>query len=168
MKASLQSIVATATIGLALSAQAPAKAFLVTINGSNYDVTSQRISYNSHTDLMTGQPWWGDGNLAQLFASTVAYNLGTISAFGNTTGPIFAYGINNEAHPLLGKAHIYQWDSSTHSFLGETLDFAVATFIPPTPPAPSPVPLPAPILGSFVAFKMSRRLRTRLKTRPNP
>lgn len=143
-----------------LVAGSPAQALIVTINGSDYDVLRQRINYNDNRTLMESQPWWGDENLAITFANTVGYGLGRISAYGETSGPIFAYTINSSVYPVAGHAFGFPYGPRTQSGLGETLDFAVATAIPA--PASAAVPAPLPILASFAAYGWSRRLRAKI------
>jgi hypothetical protein len=100
------------------------------------------MSYSSHTDLMTSQSWWGKPRIVSTIADTAAWSLGTISAFNHSTGPIFAFSIVAGAHPLAGDAfHGRSWPhpriERTRSNLRESLEFAVASLVPPPPAPPS-------------------------------
>jgi hypothetical protein len=137
----------------------PAQAFIVTVDQKEYDVKTERINYNNYQSTFISQPWWGNRTLAQQFSNSVAFNLGTISAYGNTSGPIFAYTLNSSVYPVAGVAYNFIYGSTTQSGLGETLDFAVATFIPPVP-----VPGPVPILAALASLHSSRRIRKRIQS----
>lgn len=151
--------IAPAVLGCCTLAHNPAQAFIVTVDQKDYDVSIAKINYNNFQSTFESQPWWENRTLAQQFSNSVGFNLGTISAYGGTSGPIFAYTLNNSVYPVAGVAYNFLYGSTTQSGLGENLDFAVATFIPP-----NPVPAPVPILAALATIHSSRRIRKRIQS----
>ncbi len=68
----------------------PAQAVVVTVNGTDYDITNQSTTYNASTSLLQSQPWWGDPVLASSFANAVGSQLGGVNISG-AFGPAFAF-----------------------------------------------------------------------------
>jgi hypothetical protein len=73
-----------------------AQAYVVTVGGVQYDVTTFTGSYNNNTSKFATpansgvMPWWGNQATATAFATAVGTNLGTPN-FSGQEGPYFAY-----------------------------------------------------------------------------
>ena len=146
-----------------------AQAFVVTVDGEAWDVTTFTGTYNANISKFASppapgvMPWWGSSDDALLFASAVGDGLGAPNANG-VDGPYFGYlrfqGSNFiqsytfKATPPPGSKALSIATSTT---------WAQATRY--TPPAPVPGPLPA--LGATVAFGFSRQLRKRINNSSN-
>jgi hypothetical protein len=164
---------AKSTLGVALAmgvlTAGQAKAFVVTVNSLQYDVTTFFGTYNANTSQFATaanggvMPWWGSSSLASQFATQVGSNLGT----GNEgAGPLFGYQIstNNSSqvttNVLVPSSVIITVDVSK----AQSYYWAKASLVA-QPAAPVPGPLPA--LGAAAAFGFSRQLRKRIKRSTN-
>jgi hypothetical protein len=154
---------ALATISLSPGS---AQAYVVTVGGVQYDVTTFTGTYNDNISKFATpanggvMPWWtgaavGEGILANAFATQVGLGLGLPNS---GTGPAFGYrdfgGIQN-----------FRVNSSNTTFNqavghGQTFTYAQATLY-------TPVPGPLPLFGAAAAFGFSRKLRKRIKLAPN-
>ena len=152
-----------------------AQAYVVTVGGVQYDVTTFTGTYSANTSKFAlpanggVMPWWGDSlpyNIANGFALAVGSSLGAPN-YGGDYGPIFAYIYNPGFPPMLPPqvaGRIYR--ISTSSTLdaapapGAVITYAQATLY--TAPAPGPLPL----FGAAAAFGFSRKLRKRIKLEP--
>jgi hypothetical protein len=142
-----------------------AQAYVVTVNGVQYDVTTFTGSYDANTSkfaLPPGgvMPWWGDNVLSGTFATAVGANLGLPNSYvANTSGPVFAYttdsgyvdGNNWCSASCTGNPEYYTANSNA------SVVYAQATLYT------TPVPAPLPLLGSAAALGFCRRLRSRSK-----
>jgi hypothetical protein len=149
-------------IGLALHA-GDARALVVEVGGSNYDVTTVSGTYNGLLTTLSAQPWFGNATLAQTFATELSSGLGLPA--NNAYGPIFATGVVNDELGLVVFGAYYDdangstgWNS--FGLADDTLVFAQAQL---QPPAPSAVPAPLSLFGAMAGFGMSRRLRARIQ-----
>ena len=144
-----------------------AQAYVVTVGGVQYDVTTFTGSYSANTSKFAlppapgVMPWWGSQSLASQFALAVAGGLG----FPNnapTVGPFFGFVNDGEAviaqafSPSLGGSGL----TGAGAGYGVTRTWAQATLY--TAPAPGPLPL----FGAAAAFGFSRKLRKRIKLAP--
>ena len=168
--ASFPKLVFVAAAALAAISLSPgsAQAFVVTVSGQQYDVTTFTGTYNSNTiKFQTAanggmMPWWGSLALSQNFAAAVANSLGTPN-YGGAYGPIFGHKYSS---PFVN-GKIY--NNTTHVVANaapgptETRTWAQATLY--TPPAAA-VPAPLPLFGTAAAFGFSRKLRKRIKLAP--
>jgi hypothetical protein len=152
---------ALAAIGLSPGS---AQAYVVTVGGVQYDVTTFDTTPNStptaFATLNNGgvMPWWGDAQLAQDFATQVNSQLGYPNcsiAGGCGGGPFFAF-----RKP--GNTDSYLWYQPTGALRGpqgngpnQFRTFAQATLYT----APGPLPL----FGAAAAFGFSRKLRKRIQ-----
>ena len=143
-----------------------AQAYVVTVGGIQYDVTTFTGTYNDNISKFATpanggvMPWWeggGSGLLAQQFATQVGLGLGLPNS-GPVSGPAFGYrdfgGIQN-----------FRVNSSNTTFNqavghGQTFTYAQATLYT------APVPGPLPLFGAAAAFGFSRKLRKRIKLAP--
>ena len=146
-----------------------AQALVVTVGGTQYDVTTFTGSYNSDTNKFETaansgvMPWWGsDSSLAEAFASQVGLEMG-LPNYSNTHGPLFAWRFRlqdaiDNCYYIGGTIGCGIANSSN------THVYAQAT--PYAPPSTPPVPGPLPLFGAAAAFGFSRKLRKRIKLAP--
>jgi len=158
-----------AAVALAAMSLSPgaAQAYVVTVDGVQYDVTTFTGTYNDNTSKFETaandgvMPWW-ESTMANRFAAAVGSSLGEPNiSNGNTRSPIFAnrFGtdstISGRYWSVNGRGGLYQF----FAISSESLVWAQATLY--TPPAPAPAPLP--LFGAAAAFGFSRRLSSRSK-----
>ena len=134
-----------------------ARALVVTVNSTQYDVTTFSGSYNNSFAKFSSvfMPWYGDTTLAQNFAAAVGAGLDYVNDT-SLNSPYFAtslsggdvnmwYTFRNNSSAMYGGAiprnDSYQWAE------------AVA------------VPGPVPILGIPVVVAYCRKLKERIKAR---
>jgi hypothetical protein len=166
IQAALGAVATLATIGLS---QGSAQAYVVSVGGVQYDVTTFTGTYNDNTsNFQIGMmPWWGNQTAALEFASAVGTEAGT-----NWDGEIGAYfGYNQstyETYNYVTSAHTHSSDSYLNGFthddwvwVDQDVLWAKATL---ASPSAAPAPGPLPILGAAAAFGASRKLRRRIKT----
>ncbi len=163
---------ATALAAISLS-PGSAQAYVVTVGGVQYDVTTFTGSYDANTSKFAlpanggVMPWWGSFSIANQFASAVGAALGAPN-YGGDYGPIFANsyipGTPEEMLPPQVVGRIYRISTSsnlnTSPAPDAVLTYAQATLY--TAPAPGPLPL----FGAAAAFAFSRKLRKRIKLEP--
>jgi hypothetical protein len=174
------------TLGVLTTGQA--QAFVVTVGGVQYNVTTFTGSYNDHKSKFAQtpgggvMPWWGDSSLATQFSNALGYSLGTpnsietLSAGSRTNmdvGPYFAYNsiVDKITFLLTDTAATYHPNTSPLIFsvdLNSSVTWAqVAPKREPRDTEPSTVPGPVPAIGAFAAFGFSRKLRKRIKLSTN-
>ena len=148
---------------------APARAVVINVGGVDWTISAEVVNPGTNIDFfkttyITSQPWAGDGNLANDFASALGNQL-TLPNPSNY-GPYFAFN-------AVGTATDYDIGVSASSNGSGALAFTVGSDQPYTyaraSRGPSTVvPGPLPVLGGMAAFGWSRRLRRRvtLVTRP--
>jgi hypothetical protein len=152
-----------------------AQAYVVTVGGVQYDVTTFTGSYNANISKFETaanggvMPWWGGGyDLGGLFATAVRENLGTPNSYsGNTSGPIFS--VEAWDGDVGGKI----WCTADCSGLTNPISigwlasnsvvYAQATLYT----APTAAPGPLPLFGAAAAFGFSRKLRKSIKRSTN-
>ena len=142
-----------------------AQAYVVTVGGVQYDVTTFTGTYNDNigkfrTPANGGvMPWWSNESLANAFSTALAGSLG----FPNLAGraPNFAWGCSAPACPaLFWKAYNGTSVITDSNGTNQTRTYATATLY-------TPAPGPLPLLGAGSAFGFSRKLRKRIKLAPN-
>jgi hypothetical protein len=133
-----------------------AQAYVVSISGVRYDVTTFTGDYNNNASRFTTaeMPWWGSSALAQTFATAVDNNVGVAPNFGYAVngGLVSSWGYRQP--PAQPSAGIYNFTSPQ----GEPNSYAIASLVVERTPAP------LPLLGAAAAFRFSRRLRRRRTT----
>ena len=165
IQAALGAVATLATIGLS---QGSAQAYVVSVYGVQYDVTTFTGSYDNYTgNFQSGMmPWWGNQAAAMEFANAVGAQLNTNAWSG---GPLFGYtppiwivedGIMLYRSPVNTVKYWYGDIYNGSVFAEEDYVWAKATLA--SPPAAS-APGPLPILGAAAAFGASRKLRSRIK-----
>jgi len=142
-----------------------AQAFVVTVGGVQYDVTTFTGTYNSNSSKFNTaangglMPWWSSTGSS----SAVAF----ATAVGNFFGPNTYYAWNDQGASFITPAtrlQVILWQGTGYTGTGvaanSSLKYAVASLVP------APVPGPLPILGVGAAFGFSRKLRKRIKKVP--
>jgi len=171
--ASLAKSALAAAVAVGTLAAGHAQAYVVTVEGVQYDVTTFTGTYNANTSkfaLPPGgvMPWWGSQALADSFATAVGANLGTPNTYdGNTSGPVFAYGTQPEVASVIivGKNWcIANCNYNPDDYRANLFDSVV--YAQATPLYTAPVPAPLPLFGAAAAFGFSRQLRKRIKRAP--
>jgi hypothetical protein len=166
------------TLGVLTTGQA--QAFVVTVGGVQYNVTTFTGSYNDHKSKFAQtpgglMPWWGDSSLATQFSNALGYSLGTpnsietLSAGSRTNmdvGPYFAYNsiVDKITFLLTDTAATYHPNTSPLIF---SVDLNSSVTWAQVDPKTSAVPGPLPAIGAFAAFGFSRKLRKRIKLSTN-
>lgn len=70
----------------------PARALLITVDGVEYDISSQKDSWLDGASYLELEPWFADSSGATAFAFMSAYFLAGDPGIANgLSGPIFAY-----------------------------------------------------------------------------
>jgi hypothetical protein len=167
------------TLAMAALTAGQAQAFVVNVEGQDWDVTTFTGSFNDNeAKFNVGEmPWWGSESLASLFAGAVGSSLGAPNGLHATLrswGPKFSFAACDTTCGYLGQYSVELTSGSPvvtpglepkglESNGGRPLTWARAT--PYTPPAGAPGPLPA--LGVAAAFGYSRKLRKRIKCSTN-
>jgi hypothetical protein len=166
--ASFPKLVLGAAAALAAISISPgsAQAFVVTVGGAQFDVTTFSGRYNDNsTKFETAAsggvvPWWGNSTMAYDFATAIGTNLGIYVE--NPGGPLFAYDMQSTNN--------YYWfsyaDNSFNISNGYIGTDQVRFYAEATPLA-APAPGPLPLFGAAAAFGFSRKLRKRIKLAPN-
>ena len=145
-----------------------AQAFVVTVGGQDWDVTTFTGNYNVNTSKFGlppapgVMPWWGSFSLAREFALATRENLGSPPQTQGHNAPFFGYEQDVNVPNL---TWVYSYFSGgpfpiNADPITDEPTWAQATLL--TPPA-APVPGPLPALGVAAAFGFSRKLRKRIK-----
>jgi len=169
---------AAALVAISLS-PGSAQAYVVTVGGVQYDVTTFTGSYDDNTSKFETaanngvMPWWGSSSNATAFASAVGTNLGTPN---NPYGPLFAHSYDPNYEDGTGViisivfADFIQGNTIFNNGIINPSDpftvYAQATLYTAPTPAPAPAPGPLPLFGAAAAFGFSRKLRKRIKLAP--
>ncbi len=80
----LAGIVTTSSIAFAgiIIAPTEAKAVTITLDGTDYEVTTILTSFDDNETLLESQPWWGNDTFAESAAEQVGLNFGFTNGFG--------------------------------------------------------------------------------------
>ncbi len=142
-----------------------AHAYVVTVGGVQYDVTTFTGTYNDNISkfaLPTNggvMPWWDSFSIASQFAAAVGSSLGYPNSLGpDTFGPIFARGYDGN---VIGRYYGYcnpVCSTSVNDYYRSASESRVWAQV-----APASVPGPLPLFGAAAAFGFSRQLRKRIK-----
>jgi len=136
-----------------------AQAYVVSISGVRYDVTTFTGDYNNNASRFTTaeMPWWGSSALAQSFATAVDDNVGVAPNFAYAVSGAPFFSVSSWGYrqpPAQPSAGIYDFTSPR----SEANSYAIASLVVERTPAP------LPLLGAAAAFRFSRRLRRRRTT----
>jgi hypothetical protein len=145
-----------------------AQAFVVTVGGVQYDVTTFTGSYLSDTNKFETaanggvMPWWdSDSSLAETFASQVGLEMG-LPNYSNIHGPLFAWRFRLQ--DAIDNCY-YIGGGIGCGIANNSIPYVYAQATPYAPPS-TPVPGPLPLFGAAAAFGFSRKLRKRIKLAP--
>jgi hypothetical protein len=144
-----------------------AQAYVVTVLGVQYDVTTFTGTYNDNTSKFQTaanggtMPWFGNSGLADSFAAAVASSLGMPNIYGlETLGPWFAYSANSAS----------AWCADVNCFNGNPsvayASFGAFTSVVYAQATLYTAPAPLPLFGAAAAFGFSRKLRKRIQLAP--
>jgi hypothetical protein len=175
------------TLGVLTTGQA--QAFVVTVGGVQYNVTTFTGSYNDHKSKFAQtpggvMPWWGDSSLATQFSNALGYSLATPNSIETgpagspkniNVGPYFAYNsiVDKITFQLSDTAATYHPNPPSPLIFSVDLNSSVTWAQvdrggkQPDDPTISTVPGPVPAIGAFAAFGFSRKLRKRIKLSTN-
>ena len=155
-------------LAMGLLGAGQAQAFVVTVGGQDWDVTTFTGNYKVYTSKFGlppapgVMPWWGSASLAQQFVAATAGNLGSPPQTQGFSGPFFGFE-QDVNFPDVTLAYSY-WSPGlifiNANPLTDEPNWAQATLLTPTA---APVPGPLPALGAAAAFGFSRKLRKRIK-----
>ena len=146
----------------------PAKAVLVIVGGTSYDVLVTNRSHEQEPTLFTvaKMPWFSgniaDPNLAYEFAQLVNGYLGSNSypGFAAMGGPLFAFATNaTDVYAVFQEIGNPNVQNEIQVGRNQVYNYAYA--MPSSPPPPTPVPAPLPVAAAAMAFGWSRQLRSR-------
>lgn len=148
----------------------PAKAVVVSVGGTNYDVLVTNRSYNEDPSFFSPglMPWFTgdstDNSLAYDFAQAVNNQLGsyTYAGFPGSGGPLFAYAVDaTNVFAVFQDSNNAGLQNDIAVTPGQPYPYAYG--IPVASPTGAPGPLP--LAGAAIGFRWSRSLRTRLGRR---
>lgn len=147
-----------------------AQAYVVTVGGVQYDVTTFTGTYSDNigkfrTPANGGvMPWWGVESTANAFAAAVGSLAGEPNNLsGNTFGPIFAVRFEGSSPGnVFGRYYGYNGSNAINDYYRAASEPRVWAQVSPVS-TPAPGPLPA--LGAAAAYGFSRQLRKRIQGR---
>ncbi|WP_071191216.1 hypothetical protein [Trichormus sp. NMC-1] len=92
-------VISAAAVGGAMTCLSPANAVVVTLNNTQYNVTTVGGTFNSNQIALELNPWWGQSDVAQSFANQVqtpelrfAWTRLDIGMFGSVSSRVFGVG----------------------------------------------------------------------------
>ena len=149
-----------------------AQAYVVTVGGVQYDVTTFTGTYNANASKFAlpanggVMPWWGNRSLVEEFANAVAGGLGYESGLGPAFAIQYAYADNT--YFTLWAPQSCGSGCGEYDFIFQNVEpssvYRWAQVAPTLYTAPAPGPLP--LFGAAAAFGFSRKLRKRIKLAP--
>ena len=155
MKELLKCLLVVAGIGFSL----PAVAVPITVDGTDYNITTISGSFNANADRLRGQEWFGNAGLAEDLASASGGMLGLFpfQGFGDF-GPLFALTDMVDNNP----GNIEAWSSglagldTSRIMLG--LDDVVAWAVVEVETVPEPSVIALMVLGlAGIGFARRRK-----------
>ena len=147
-----------------------AAAISILVDGTTYELFAVNQKPSEHLDdfelfVNSGKmPWWGDINMASLFASQAGSALGSGSS--SELGPLFAYSLSGTSLSGIVQS-LTDPDSQDNPSVLTTDAVVYAIAADPSTFPPAPVPMPLPVFGAVSAYAWSRQLRRRLSTCQN-
>ena len=156
-----------------------AQAYVVTVGGTQYDVTTFTGSYDDDpsqfaTPANNGvMPWWGDSSAATAFATALGGSLGYPNN-NNSSSPYFAWSLQSDGPDVKVLAaqqfdlaqDIYCPDGSTKICDTRVRPGSSSVWSQATVYSAAGAPGPLPLFGAAAAFGYSRQLRKRVKSTP--
>ncbi len=156
-----------------------AQALVVTVGGTQYDVTTFTGTFNDNISKFATpanggvMPWWGSDSLAGNFSDAVGSSLGGPFNFavGNNWGPYFASRLLSQDVDRVGAA-AYFMNPPTFGpgsyFIGSQGNHGPSLQTSAVWAQVAPVPGPLPLFGAAAAFGFSRKLRKRIQVARKP
>ncbi|MBE9218958.1 hypothetical protein [Dolichospermum flos-aquae] len=95
-------VVGSAAAGV-LASMSPAKAVVLTVAGTSYNVTTINGTYNDNNKKIESTPWWGDMSIAQSLSSSLPGNF----AHYEISGTVHTYMNSNPKAWDSGSIHTY-------------------------------------------------------------
>jgi len=142
-----------------------AQAFIVNVEGTNYDVTTfGPDSYNNNIVKFAlpanggVMPWWNNQSLASSFAAALGGSLGYPNG-GNNNGPYFAW---ESFQGMLVEGQAWAPIGAYVSWLSLPPTNPESTWAQVAPMSAPGAPGPLPVIGAAAAFGFSRKLRQRI------
>jgi hypothetical protein len=138
-----------------------AQAYLVTVNGVQYDVTTFTGSYNANTSKFETaanngvMPWFGNQTMATQFAKAVGYKLGRLPS-STDLGQYFP------VWKSVGNDNVVAYSYADWGTYNYSVGIGQSTLYAQVLPA-APVPGPLPLLGAALPLSFCRRLLSRSK-----
>ena len=155
---------ATAT-AFTVAASTAAEAVMITLGGTDYDVTTIMGTFSDNQALLESQPWFVDPGSASTLGNEAAMQIGNAFGFpnfGGFAGPLFGEAV--ESGSVLGSFAFFfggfEGPQEVIAALNEEAVWAVATEIS-AEPGPEPVPEPMSIFGSLVALGIGSQIKRR-------
>ena len=132
-------VVGSAAAGV-LALMSPAKAVVLTVNGTSYNVTSIPGSFTSNQPALQSTPWWGKKQLAKDFATAglnaspaflnaFAYNLVTIDDEPNVAFYSLSDFPNNPQYTGIDSVGSFAATPVPFDFDGGTIPAVVGAFV---------------------------------------
>jgi len=150
-----------------------AQAYVVTVGGTQYDVTTFTGTFIANSSKFAlppapgVMPWFENPTLIDSFATAVGTNLGMNNILAGTTrGPLFAQQTTGSSYSWCTQGCTSN-PSVDFFFYNPGISYVWAQATLYTPPAAS-VPGPLPLLGAGAAFGFSRKLRKRIQVARKP
>lgn len=147
-----------------------AKALVVNVGGTNYDVTTFTGKFSDNVSKFATpasggvMPWWGDEGLAAQFAAAVNGNLGYPNSL-NENSEFYAYSVSTGVN----MRYKFSGNSNTPAgFFGGSVSPVSSYTWAQASLAPAAVPAPLPLFGAAAAFGFSRRLKKRIQATRRP
>jgi hypothetical protein len=146
-----------------------AQAYVVTVGGVQYDVTTFTGSYDGDPSQFATaanggvMPWWGDSSKALAFATAVGNDLGTTFNGYFYSGPFFGYSYIFDTNINQNLVEAYRYVSFSSSPVESTAGPADSTLYAKATLYTPSVPGPLPLFGAAAAFGFRRRLSRRSK-----
>jgi hypothetical protein len=149
-----------------------AQAYVVTVGGVQYDVTTFTGTYNANASKFAlpanggVMPWWGNRSLVEEFANAVAGGLGYESGLGPAFAIQYAYADNT--YFTLWAPQSCGSGCGEYDFIGQNVEPSSVYRWAQVAPAPASAPGPLPLFGAAAAFGFSRKLRKRIQGSRQP